>query len=143
MENLFVYGSLLFNEIIEGLTGKTFQSERAILSGFKRVSLIDADYPALVKDKNATAEGRVLFNLDRRSLDIISFFEGDEYAQTIVDLNQSTLKALTFTWKANLNYTKDIEWDARIFETESLPFYMKEIIPETVEAFNKMDSQLF
>lgn len=138
MENLFVYGSLLFNEIIKGLTGKTFRSERVILSGFKRISVIDSDYPALVKDKNSEVEGRVLFDVDKRSLDIISFFEGEEYAQTMVNLKPASLKALAFTWKANLNYTQNIEWDAKIFETESLPFYISEIIPETVEAFKKM-----
>lgn len=138
MENLFVYGSLLFNEIIKGLTGKTFRSERVILSGFKRISVIDSDYPALVKDKNSEVEGRVLFDVDKRSLDIISFFEGEEYAQTMVNLKPANLKALAFTWKANLNYTQNTEWDAKIFETESLPFYISEIIPETVEAFKKM-----
>ncbi len=60
MHNLFIYGSLLFGEIVEGLTGKTFNSERVTVHGFKRVSVMNADYPALIKDEKAEVESHLL-----------------------------------------------------------------------------------
>ena len=77
MANLFVYGTLCFPEIVEKLTGKSFQTENAVLKGYERKRIRNADYPAIIKNENIEVEGLLLWNVDKRSLKIVSFYEGD------------------------------------------------------------------
>lgn len=49
MMNVFVYGSLLFPEIAEGLSGQKLEWQDATLNGYSRLALKGADYPAIIK----------------------------------------------------------------------------------------------
>lgn len=51
----------------------------ATIAGYRKVCLPHETYPVLVPDANRCAEGILLDGLDRRELDRIVFFEGEEY----------------------------------------------------------------
>jgi gamma-glutamylcyclotransferase (GGCT)/AIG2-like uncharacterized protein YtfP len=137
MQHLFVYGSLLFNTIIEGLTGKTFRTKDANLTGFKRHSLTDADYPAIVKNKSSEVAGKILFDVDKESLEILTFFEGADYQKQLatITLDDKTIEVLTFVWIGDPEMLNKEEWDKEKFAQESLSFYCIHIIPETLREF--------
>ena len=137
MQHLFVYGSLLFPEIVKGLTGRTFRSIPAILPGYKRYSVEGADYPAIVKKNDARVEGKLLFDVDSKSLEIITFYEGDDYLKIPVEvnINEEKTAAHTFLWKFGLEYLSGRNWSKERFGKESLDFYLNEIIPQTKRAF--------
>ena len=79
MQHLFVYGSLLFPELIEKLTGKNFSFLPAVLFGFQRLAVKDSDYPAIVPEVNKKVDGMLVLDVDRKSMKIFTYFEGDEY----------------------------------------------------------------
>lgn len=144
MQNLFVYGSLQFAKITKGLTGKSFKTARAILVGYKRYSVFDTDYPAIIKDESSEVSGKVLFDVDDESLHIISFFEGDEYeiAASFATVQNKKIPVLLFVWKGDKSILVADEWSKTMFKEESLTFYTKHIIPETVHSYNQMNDQL-
>ncbi len=145
MQHVFVYGSLLFPEIAEGLCQCSIQTEEAVLKDYKRLAVSGADYPAIIEQNNSKVEGKLLLNLDQHSLEILTFFEGDEYDLTAVEVQtkKGGMQALVFTWKPGLNYLETFDWDKQQFKTKSLPFYVNEVVPETLEEYNTSERTPF
>ncbi|MEF2175157.1 MAG: gamma-glutamylcyclotransferase family protein [Candidatus Absconditabacteria bacterium] len=83
MTNLFVYGTLMYPEIVFALTGKYFRSQEAILSNYKRYAIrygnITSPYPGIIPFNNSLVHGNILFDVDEYSLQILDFFEDSEY----------------------------------------------------------------
>ena len=138
MQHIFVYGTLIFPEIREGLTGKSFKAENAILKGFKRCIIHGCDYPAIIPSPHSMVEGQLVFDIDKRSIKILSFFEGTDYELIEVEVffRNEKERASLFIWKNDLEYLGDQDWDEKIFEQNSLSHYTNKIIPETVKEFS-------
>ncbi len=136
MQNIFVYGTLQSTEIVKKLTGKSFKNAPAVLPGYKRYFVKDCDYPALIQQNDTETTGLVLENVDDLSLDIISFYEGDEYEKRQVQVftDGKSEKALTFVWAKEIDLLLDSEWDFHRFEKESLEHYLTVVIPEILES---------
>lgn len=144
MQNLFVYGSLLFPYIMEGLTGRKFKTSEATLYGYKRHRVLGADYPAIIDTKDATVDGKLVFDVDPKSLALLTFFEGDEFSvrEVKISLPNEEVTAFAFIWKTGLKYLDETDWDKTVFQQESLQYYIREIVPETVTEFKKFDAEL-
>jgi len=141
MTHVFVYGSLLFPEIADGLCGQKLKWENATLIGYSRFALKGADYPAIIKKKNSTVKGKVLLNLDENVIYLLTFYEGDEYgmAPVKVETNSGIVNAVAFVWKAGNEFLEDFDWDEGQFKSESLAFYRDEIVPATREEYHRRD----
>jgi len=79
----------------------------------------------------------VLGNVDELSLDIISFYEGDEYekSKVTVFVNGKYEDALTFVWVNENEMLENKDWDLQNFERTCLDYYLNEVIPKTMEEF--------
>ena len=137
MQHIFVYGSLLFPEIVEGLTGKSFETQKAVLKNFERHAVAGCDYPAILQKKNAEVKGVLLLNVDCKSLKILTFYEGDEYEQKTVEVESETKKinALVFVWKGENSVLLSEDWEEGKFKKESIKYYINKVVPETVKEF--------
>jgi len=135
MQNLFVYGTLLSSEIIEKLTGKTFQTTHAVLEGYKMYCVKNCDYPAIAREKGAETKGKILANVDDKALKTLSVFEGDEYEKRIVKVlcDNKYEDALTFVWVKELQLLENRDWDFEDFQKNRLKFYLDDIVTESVE----------
>lgn len=136
MQNIFVYGTLLSTEIITKLTGKTFKTIPAILSGFKKYCVKDCDYPAIIQMDDSSISGKVLENVDDESLKVISFYEGDEYVKQKVTvlINNGYKEVIAFIWVKGTECLENREWDLHYFQKNKLKYYVDVVIPETLEA---------
>jgi gamma-glutamylcyclotransferase (GGCT)/AIG2-like uncharacterized protein YtfP len=139
MMHVFVYGSLLFPEIAEGLSGEKLEWQDATLNGYSRLALKEADYPAIIKQNNSTVKGKVLLNLDKNAIDLLTFYEGDEYkmAAVKVETDSGTINALAFIWIAGNEFLENYDWSEEQFESESLAFYRDEVVPATRAEYYK------
>ncbi len=137
MPDIFVYGTLKSPEIVKKLTGKLFKTSPAVLKGYKRYCVKECDYPAVIQQNDAETIGLVLENIDDLSLDIISFYEGDEYEkmQLTVNMNGKSTDVLTFVWVNGNELLDKKKWNLQKFEKTSLQYYLNKVIPETLEAF--------
>ena len=138
MSDLFVYGTLCFPEIVEKLTGKTFQSEQAILKGFHRRRVKNADYPAIVKNDNSEVKGILFHDVDDLSFQIINFYEGDDYrCKTLgININDGFVNAKVFIWDSDYNRLDHVDWDSNKFFKKSLEIYLEKVVPDTISEFN-------
>ena len=48
--NVFVYGTLMEDEVVQSVLGRRFESLPAVLAGYRRVCLKQRVYPGIVKD---------------------------------------------------------------------------------------------
>ena len=137
MQNIFVYGTLQSPELMHKLTGRTFQSHPAVLKGYKRFCIRDADYPAIIQNENSSTEGLLFKNVDNQSLELLSYYEGLQYGKRkvwVLSDNKIT-KAIAFIWVADSNYLENRIWDFKNFEKNHLPDYLDFVIPATLNDF--------
>lgn len=136
MQSIFVYGTLLSPEITSKLTGKSFKMTPAVLPGFKKYCVKENDYPAIIPMDDSNTSGMVLEDIDDSSLNVISFYEGDEYVKKKVTvlLNDTPKKVLTFVWVKGQNLLENREWNFQNFQKTKLKYYIDVVIPETLEA---------
>lgn len=76
---VFVYGTLLKDEVVSVLTGVLIPSMPATLPHHRRLKIHkpgrDAKGPAIIKSPSDAVHGRILFNVDDRCLQILDQFE--------------------------------------------------------------------
>ncbi|WP_158865384.1 gamma-glutamylcyclotransferase family protein [Maribellus comscasis] len=133
MQHIFVYGSLLFPELVRKLTGKRFNSVPATVKGFKRFAVKGCDYPAIVPCNDCAVQGLLLLDVDEESVHVLTLYEGEEYSKKEVDVFAGELKykAIAFVWESDLCYLEDFDWDQNAFRQQSLQNYVANIAPNT------------
>ena len=77
--NLFAYGTLIFDDVMMRVTGRTFQGRAAVLQGYARYGMMSGPYPGIVQKKGSAVEGKLYFHIDDDSLKRLDEFEGDQY----------------------------------------------------------------
>lgn len=138
MQHIFVYGTLQSPEIVEKLTGKSFKTTRAVLPGYRLWCVEKSDYPAIIKNENAETKGLIIEDVDDLSLNIISFYEGDEYEiqKVTVLVDEKPVSATAFVWAKEIELLTDMDWDFQRFKLESLAYYLNVLIPDMLKDFN-------
>ena len=76
---LFAYGTLIFPEVFEALTGLRPRSAEARLHDYAALLLHEAAYPGLRAEPGHTTSGRVYFDLGPDTWEQLDRFEGDLY----------------------------------------------------------------
>lgn len=76
---LFVYGTLLFDEIAAKVVGRVPRVAPATLHGYRRIRLRDRPYPAIRRARAAHVSGHLLSGLTGKQLRRIDAYEGREY----------------------------------------------------------------
>jgi gamma-glutamylcyclotransferase (GGCT)/AIG2-like uncharacterized protein YtfP len=87
--NVFTYGSLTFLEVIEALTARSFQYEDIVLPGYERRRLEGKTYPGLFESPQAQVDGRLYFDLDEQSFEVLERFEDPIYERREVEIHSA------------------------------------------------------
>jgi len=117
--NVFTYGSLMFDDIMQNLLGKPATKIPAVLQGWMRHALKDRTYPGAVPatDPNAKIDGILWLSLTDQDLAILDRFEGNEYDKLQVEVLSAagqTYPALLYAWKDTSALLG--EWDVAEFD---------------------------
>ena len=146
MKDIFVYGTLQFHEVVSALTGKNFNSKKAVLKDHKIYQIDPRDKtgmcPAAIPEKGSFIEGRILFDVDEESFNKIDFFESNKYTkqELIVEAENKEFKALVFVWKDSLKAELKGPWSKEEFEKKYLDNCLKNTIPEVLKKYNSNNS---
>lgn len=76
--DLFVYGMLMSEDLLEALTGRRFETCPAVLHGFERLRVVKEGYPefpGLVRREGVSVEGVLVRQVDEESLVRLDRFE--------------------------------------------------------------------
>ncbi len=115
MENLFAYGTLMAEDIMEEVSGCRPSSVPGTLRGYSRRSVIGEHYPALVPHEDGRVEGVVYRNVPDAVWERLDRFEGEMYARQLVQIelkDGSTVQAATYVVQLEfLDHLDQSDWD--------------------------------
>ena len=96
---LFVYGTLVFAEVVERLLGRLPEVARAAAPGWSTRLLPAKRYPGLVPDSMSAAGGLLFLDLTASERRLLDDYEGEEYQRvdmTVVDEGGRMVEAQTY-----------------------------------------------
>ncbi|KAL4564969.1 hypothetical protein LXL04_029048 [Taraxacum kok-saghyz] len=124
--NVFVYGSLLADEVVRVLLHRIPQNSPAILHGFHRFSIKGRVYPAILPVENKKVTGRVLLGISAPELEILDKFEDFEYEKKAVDVSlvgapkDDVLQAYTYVWAKSNDTNLYGDWDFEVWKASKM-----------------------
>ncbi|GLY19390.1 gamma-glutamylcyclotransferase [Kineosporia rhizophila] len=118
---LFVYGSLLFPDVVQVLIDRDATRTPATLDGWQVIALPDQPYPTIITADGATATGQLFTDLTVAEWQTLDAFEAPTYALTRVETSAGP--AYVYASPANHALTPG-EWDVEAFGSEQLPNYL-------------------
>lgn len=125
--NLFVYGTLMYEQVWRKLITGEFERRDAHLSGYRRLKIKDEDYPGLVRGIG-TVHGVVWLALDDQALKRIDDFEASFYRRisgVVVDDAGVEILAEFFVIKeSDRSILEEAEWDPLEFERHRLSHFL-------------------
>jgi gamma-glutamylcyclotransferase (GGCT)/AIG2-like uncharacterized protein YtfP len=131
---LFVYGTLMFGEVVEGLIGRSPPAAAAVLPGWRAARLPGRVYPGLVPAHAGQASGRVMSGLRPDEWAVLDDFEGDAYqlceVSTVLVAGTTCRPgaagrqrpALTYAWR-DVGDVEAEDWDPSWFAATWLDHY--------------------
>ena len=128
--NIFVYGSLMFDEVWTALVNDPCHKMDARLDGFKRLEVQGQLYPGMIEAKESVVDGRLMLGLQDADLLVLDRFEGEYYrrAQVVVSANDGRLlDAQTYIFRDKYRYLLgNNEWDIDRFCNSGIKAYLAE-----------------
>ena len=100
---VFTYGSLMFENVFEGVTGERCPHQRATLKQWSRHALLNKTYPGAMtaEDPSAQIDGILWLHVSDQALLKLDAFEGSPYARewvTVLVENDAPQKAWIYRW---------------------------------------------
>ena len=115
MGNLFVYGTLMCEDIMVEVSDCRLSRVPGTLKGYSRRSVKGEHYPAIMPDKEGTVEGVIYRNVPDSAWSRLDRFEGEMYKRQTVDIELNDggmLYAETYVIQPEfLNRLDQSDWD--------------------------------
>lgn len=86
-EYCFTYGSLMCDDIMAAVTGRSLPGEPARLHGHARHPVLGEDYPGVVAQPDGRVDGVLYRGVDPAALARLDAFEGEMYIRRRVRVN--------------------------------------------------------
>jgi len=126
--DLFVYGTLLFPEILDELLGRSPLSYEWAVRGWRRVVLKDRDFPGLVRSHaDDMTLGQVLVDLTCVEFDALRRYEGPMYELMEIGHGFSGHKVFAYVCTDSGLTDGRPEWEVDDFPAEKMVEYIDQI----------------
>lgn len=124
MSNVFVYGTLLNDEVLSIILGRACVKHSAYLRDYMRVGLVNELYPAIRPAKGCELAGALLQGLDARDLAMLDRYEGEFYSRHSVVVylsDHSACQCAVYVFKPQYYYLlSDQPWCNQVFREKHL-----------------------
>jgi gamma-glutamylcyclotransferase (GGCT)/AIG2-like uncharacterized protein YtfP len=115
MENLFVYGTLMCEDIMRDVSGCVLGRAVATLVGYQRKQVRGEEYPGLVEEPAGRVEGVVYHRIPESAWERLDRFEGEMYERHTVGVRLGDgehASAQTYVVRPRFrDRLSDVEWD--------------------------------
>ncbi|KAK9741663.1 hypothetical protein RND81_03G120400 [Saponaria officinalis] len=142
--NVFVYGSLLADEVVQVLLNRLPSSSPAILPNFHRFSIKNRVYPAILPVDHKSVLGRVLMGITDPELTILDVFEDVEYVRDSVEVslvdNSKKLQVYAYVWSDKNDQDLYGDWDFEVWKSEHMDDFIK-MTEEFVEEYEDPEAK--
>ncbi|KAF7088644.1 hypothetical protein CFC21_091729 [Triticum aestivum] len=99
--SVFVYGTLMAEEVVRVLLGRVPPSSPALLPNHQRLSIRGRVYPAILPVDGSKVPGKVWQGITDRELDVLDIFEDEEYVRETVGISladSADMIAYAYIW---------------------------------------------
>jgi gamma-glutamylcyclotransferase (GGCT)/AIG2-like uncharacterized protein YtfP len=120
-DTLFVYGTLLFSEVLVALLDRVPGTAPASAPGWRAAALPGRPYPGLVPGEGS-APGLLLLDLRQDEWRTLLAYEGGLYDLRELHLTNDC-RSLAFVWTGGP--ASEADWDAEDFGRNRLPRYLE------------------
>ena len=121
MAALFVYGTLMCEDIFEQVAGSSPRAQKATLKDFRRFAIKNEHYPGVINQQGSQVEGLVYDDVSERSWALLDRFEGDMYSRQEVNVhldNGNTMDAFVYVVKPEYTHLmENSDWSYDRFLT--------------------------
>ncbi|CAN1324158.1 AIG2-like protein D [Linum perenne] len=141
---VFVYGSLMADEVVRVLLNRVPHSSAALLNSYHRFSIKGRVYPAILPVDNKKVKGRVLFGITDPELLVLDIFEDVEYQRRTVEVSlceeEKKLQVYTYVWGNKDDPDLYGEWDFEEWKKAHMSDFVK-MTAEFMEEVQQPDSK--
>lgn len=125
----FVYGTLMYPEVLHALINRVPRMEPAAIHGYQRYRIKGQVFPGTLRSvADSQVKGLVLLDLQPQELEVLDEFEGDEYYKQEVEAQLEaggTCATIVYIWQDSLRSYLYGEWDPEEFRERQLPGYVQ------------------
>lgn len=140
LHTVFVYGSLMADEVLHILLKRTPQSSDAVLNGYQRLSIKGRVYPAIIPVDSKKVSGKILSGIKDSEMNLLDAFEDVEYKRIIVEVSlmDSLEKLLVYAYVWANEKDPDLygDWDFEEWKRDHLEDYI-EMVKEFMEEYEQ------
>jgi gamma-glutamylcyclotransferase (GGCT)/AIG2-like uncharacterized protein YtfP len=124
-KNVFTYGSLMFAPVWLSVCSQAYPTVQATLQGYRRYSVLNETYPALVAENGARVVGLVYKDVSLEDCLKLNQFEGSEYQclSANVESLEGPIQVVFYEFVA-LNRLLKQDWSVTDFEEKGLPTFL-------------------
>ncbi|MCW8196501.1 gamma-glutamylcyclotransferase [Proteobacteria bacterium 005FR1] len=128
MSRVFVYGTLLADEIFDRVVGHIGPSVPAILKGYERRAIRRAAFPAVVPKPGSVVRGMLHIQVNERALKALDHYEGAWYSRETVRVEADGQgSCMAFTYVLRPQYRRLLargDWSYDDFRQSHLRSYL-------------------
>jgi gamma-glutamylcyclotransferase (GGCT)/AIG2-like uncharacterized protein YtfP len=125
--NLFAYGTLMDADIMAQVSGAEHRSQRAVLHGYVRKTVIGEVYPAIILREGCSVEGTIYYDVSSVSFERLDNFEGALYLRTdvpvICDDGESVVAETYVITESALHQLSTEDWSFDRFLSKDKVFF--------------------
>lgn len=129
MAKLFVYGSLMNDEVLRALLHRRLAQQQATLNDYRRVKVMGEQYPAIYPDTNSLVEGKLITHILPKQLACLDEFEGSYYQRAPVVVfteDNKEHKCDAYIFKNEYRHLlSDDDWCNTHFRTHHMASFLK------------------
>ncbi len=126
---VFVYGTLLFPQVLKVVTGRIFLAQPATLKGFGRYKVKGRVFPGICVQPDSAVDGQVYWGVDDLSMQRLDDFESDFYERQILPVtlaNGKIVDANVYVIGSRYCHLLSRQrWLPEVFERQYLRAYVK------------------
>lgn len=137
MWNYFFYGTLMDPEVTREVLGRPLSGcspRGAVLSGYRRVCVAGATYPALVADLDHHVEGLIVSRITELEASRLKRYEGKDYEMLThdVQVGGNVVEGVrVFVPKETLPLTEEL-WDFKRWQVQEKKRFLKAVQRNTL-----------
>lgn len=137
-QNVFVYGSLMFPSVYEGVTGHDRQMMDAILFDHRRYAVCDpngSSYPGMIPETGHSVTGKLLSDISEAELAALDRFEEIDRqlynrVSVVISTDPGPIRALAYMAGSELRPYLRGEWDPQEFAETKLSAYLRTVVEQ-------------
>jgi len=133
--NIFVYGTLMHDEVTLALVGKKFRKTPAVLKGYFVSKIANRAAPGMVVKKDTEARGFILSDVDEESIAVIDVWETNDYIAKQVIPKESKEACSAYIWKGDITGEP---WSDEEYLNNHLQQYLETDIPNFLKNYQKI-----